>query len=78
MNAQLALIPVLSTAPTPLDHTHVAVTQATNSMKMDFYVMVSFGYQLMHDGNSVGEAHCCSKSSVSVSMLSLLRTASQS
>ena len=52
MNAQVALIPVLSTAPTPLDHTHVAVTQATSSMKMDFTVMVSSDNQ--NDGRSKG------------------------
>ena len=41
MNVQMvSAISVLTTALTPLAHTHVAVTQAINSMKMDFAVMV--------------------------------------
>ena len=40
-------IPVLSTAPTQLDHMYVAVTQAINSMKMDYNVMVSLGYKIV-------------------------------
>ena len=41
MNVQMEPISVITTALTSLDHTHVAVTQAINSMKMDYNVMVS-------------------------------------
>ena len=41
MNVQMVHISVLTTAPTPLDHTHVAVTPAINSMKKDCSVMVA-------------------------------------
>ena len=46
MNVQMEPIFVITAAPTQMDHTHVAVTQVINSMKMGCNVMVSFGYEI--------------------------------
>ena len=47
MNVQMEPISVITAVLTPLDHTHVAVTLAINSVMIGFSVMVGL-WSLLH------------------------------